>query len=368
MTSAPIATPVRLPRYRRAAGDVSLALTERDLRILQTVQSFRLLTSEHILALTGGSGQNILRRLQKLFHAGYLDRLSPRLTPTGGSVKMIYAITNKGVATLQKEGVLKEIKATDLNAQNRGLHDFSIGHRLLISHIRATFMLACQGTQLCSNPGVNATTSHATKKSNCQPNPDSGSGAQHYPNSIVKPNPDSGTGAVLHSYQNPNSQANRNPDSTNPNVDFLFWREGREIYDTIEVALPTKYARLPVAPDGFFATRDAQGRTHYFVEADRGTMTLKRFTQKLLAYAAYGKAKKHTEKFKIKHFRVLTVTSSALRCQNLARAAAAEADVRDRARLFLFTSEEKLALARPETVFEKIWTLPGSEAPCRILP
>jgi hypothetical protein len=133
------------------------------------------------------------------------------------------------------------------------------------------------------------------------------------------------------------------------------------------VALPQKYAQLPVAPDGFFATRDAQGRTHYFVEADRGTMTLKRFTQKLLAYAAYWKAKRHTEKFKIKHFRVLTVASSALRCQNLARAAAAAPDVRDRARMFLFTSEDKLALQHPESVFEKIWTMPGGEAPCSIL-
>jgi hypothetical protein len=312
----------RLPRYKRAAGDVSLVLTARDLEILRLVQSFRLLTSEHIQALTGGSDQNILRRLQKLFHAGYLDRLSPRLTPNGGSAKMIYAITNKGVATLQKEGVLKEVSTTDLNAQNRGLHDFSIDHRLLISHIRATFMLACQGKQRCSNPRVNASTSHATHLSGCQ---------------------------------------------GNQNLEFLFWREGREIYDTIEVALPNTYARLPVAPDGFFATRDAQGRTHYFVEADRGTMTLKRFTQKLLAYAAYWKAKRHTEKFKIKHFRVLTVTSSALRCENLTRAAAASTDVRDRARMFLFTSEDKLALARPESVFEKIWTVPGTQELCSIL-
>jgi hypothetical protein len=97
------------------------------------------------------------------------------------------------------------------------------------------------------------------------------------------------------------------------------------------------------------------------------SLALKRFTQKLLAYAAYWKAKRHIEKFKIKHFRVLTVASSAIRCQNLTRAAAASTDVRDRARLFLFTSEEKLALVRPESVFEKIWTMPGLKAPCSIL-
>jgi Replication-relaxation len=98
------------------------------------------------------------------------------------------------------------------------------------------------------------------------------------------------------------------------------------------VALPNTYGQFPVAPDGFFTSQDAQGRTHYFVEADRGTMTLKRFTQKLLAYAAHWRAKRHTEKFKIKHFRVLTVASSAVRCENLMRATAAAPDVRDRPR------------------------------------
>jgi hypothetical protein len=29
--------------------------------------------------------------------------------------------------------------------------------------------------------------------------------------------------------------------------------------------------------------------------------------------------------------------------------------------------EEKLVLQRPESVFEKIWTMPGGEVPCSIL-
>jgi hypothetical protein len=234
-------------------------------------------------------------------------------------------------------------------------------------------MLACQGKQLYSNPSVNA---NATHLSDCQ---DKGDYLQQStrnatfskPRQLTPGSGSRGSASTSHAtllrdcQVNQDQDQNQNQDSNN--LEFLFWREGREIYDTIEVALPTKYAQLPVAPDGFFATRDAQGRTHYFVEADRGTMTLKRFTQKLLAYAAYCKTKRHTEKFKIRHFRVLTVTSSALRCENLTRAAAATPDVRDLARMFLFTSEEKLALACPESVFEKIWTMPGLEAPCSIL-
>ena len=51
---------------------------------------------------------------------------------------------------------------------------------------------------------------------------------------------------------------------------LLFWREGRDLQDTIEVTLPEKYATVPVARDGFFGTRDARGRRlYFFVEADR---------------------------------------------------------------------------------------------------
>ena len=48
--------------------------------------------------------------------------------------------------------------------------------------------------------------------------------------------------------------------------------------------------------------RDAKGRSSFFVEADRGTMTLERFTRKLKAYAAYFRQKKHEEKFGITLF------------------------------------------------------------------
>jgi len=280
----------RLPRYKRAKPEVACVLTPRDLEILRLVESFRLVASEHVQLLVKGSDQGILRRLQALFHAGYLDRLRPRFTENGGSAKMIYAITNRGVQTLQKAGLIGKATQTDRNAQNRELRDFSIRHRLLISHIRAVLTAAC---------------------------------------------------------------ANRS------DVELAFWREGREIMDTIEVALPQKYATVPVAADGFFGTRDAQGRLYFFCESDCGSMQISRFTLKLQAYAAYRRAGKHTDKFGIKHFRVLTVTTSPARCQNLIAAAAANADIRKEGRMFLFTVAENLPLLEPAKIFDKIWTMPG---------
>ena len=103
-----------------------------------------------------------------------------------------------------------------------------------------------------------------------------------------------------------------------------------------------------------------------FVEADRGTMTLKRFSSKLKAYAEYWKQKRHIDKLKIKRFRVLTVTASDTRRKNLIRAAAAEDAIRSLGPLFLFATEKDLPLSRPENVFTKIWLAPAREEPCSI--
>ena len=97
-------------------------------------------------------------------------------------------------------------------------------------------------------------------------------------------------------------------------------------------------------------------------------MTRERFTRKLIAYATYDKAEKHKAKFGIRKFRVLTVTTGEARMQNLIRAASEAEEVRKApATMFLFTTEEKLALALPESIFEKIWTAPGRGEPCSIL-
>ncbi len=66
----------RLPRYKRVGQDrLPFRLQDRDREILTLVYNCRILTSRHIQCLTPGSDKGILSRLQKLYHAGYLDRL-----------------------------------------------------------------------------------------------------------------------------------------------------------------------------------------------------------------------------------------------------------------------------------------------------
>lgn len=279
-------SPKRLPRFRRAAVLSHCVLTPRDLDTLSRVVSYRLATSEHLQALDRGSGQGLLRRLQKLFHAGYLDRLLPRHVDGGGSAPMVYAITNRGIRALQKHGRLESASRTDWNAKNHSLHDLSIRHTLLVSQVRAVVELACG-----ARPGLR-----------------------------------------LH-----------------------FWKEGRELIDRVDVALPEGYAAVPVAPDAFFALEDAKGRMNFFLEADRGTMTVTRFVRKLQAYAACFRDGRHKDKFGIRFFRVLTVTTTPARTSNLVSAAIAEG-LAGLDRMFLFSSESQLSLDNPESVLSGIWT------------
>jgi hypothetical protein len=282
----------RLPRYRRVSAAAHLALTSRDRAILATVHHYRLVTSEHLTALTDGSNQGILRRLQKLFHAGLLDRVARPVRPTEGNAPMVYAITNRGVRELQKEGLVHSVTKTDWNAQNRDLHGYAIEHTLLISQVRAVLDRACRVT---------------------------------------------------------------------PEIALLTWQEGPKTFDAVEVALNAGYERVPVAPDAYFGLEDPKGRMYFFLEADRGTMTVPRVLRKFAAYAAYWRERRHEQKFGIRYFRVLTVTTGRKRRDHLLAAARNADCLLGLGRLFLITEEAHLRLDHPTAIFGRIWTTPADD-------
>lgn len=64
----------RRPRFKRVSNLPNMRLTTRDQAILSAVEHYRFLTTSQILSLVPGSRQNILRRLQRLYHGGSLDR------------------------------------------------------------------------------------------------------------------------------------------------------------------------------------------------------------------------------------------------------------------------------------------------------
>src|SRR4051794_8524182 len=93
----------RKPRFHRV--DVpNFALTARDLEIIKLVAQHRFMRSTHIIdLLQGSSRQGILRRLELLFHGGYLTRPRSQLEwyrKGSGSSPMVYSLGNRGIDLL----------------------------------------------------------------------------------------------------------------------------------------------------------------------------------------------------------------------------------------------------------------------------
>lgn len=93
----------RLPRFKRVATVAPIRLTARDHDILRLIHRHRFLRSHQIIALIGGSAQNLSRRLQWLFHHGYLERPRAQLQyyERSGSQTIAYGLGNKTGSLLQ---------------------------------------------------------------------------------------------------------------------------------------------------------------------------------------------------------------------------------------------------------------------------
>ena len=140
---------------------------------------------------------------------------------------------------------------------------------------------------------------------------------------------------------------------------LVAWQEGRGLHDTVNVSERAGLRRLPVRPDAFFTIADSRrpegaNRAHFFLEADRSTATQTRFTNKIRAYWHYLEQGLHTEKFSIKTFRVLTITLTDERAQNLSHLAASLLPERAR-KYFLFTSLKAFSLENPAPIFGDVY-------------
>jgi hypothetical protein len=137
------------------------------------------------------------------------------------------------------------------------------------------------------------------------------------------------------------------------------WQEGRGLFDSVVIRDPDGGRKLPVRPDAFFTMEDRRRNAganlfSFFLEIDRSTMPHKNFRDKILAYWHYREQGLHAKKWRIKGFRVLTVTLTDARARNLRDLAASI--LPDRARKhFLFTSADNYALGEPGPLLGAIW-------------
>lgn len=131
----------RKPKYTRVHS-VSFRLQGRDMKIIELIYPHRFLSSDLIVALIPGSKQGILRRLNFLFHAGYLDRPREQVKPfQPGSGPMVYALGNKGADLLHEVfGIPRE--NVDWTSKNREAKNVFLNHSLMVSTFMASLKLA----------------------------------------------------------------------------------------------------------------------------------------------------------------------------------------------------------------------------------
>lgn len=129
----------RLPRFQRVVKVAPIKLTERDQKIIRLIHRHRFLRSNQIIALIGGSAQNLSRRLQWLFHHGYLERPRAQLQyyERSGSKTIAYGLGNKS-------GSLLQLNPASWGEKNRGIGRMYLAHALLVSDVMVALELACR--------------------------------------------------------------------------------------------------------------------------------------------------------------------------------------------------------------------------------
>src|SRR5436190_15059841 len=147
LAPSPVVAP-RLPRFRRVEEPLSFQLTARDLAIVHLVARFRFLSSPQIARLVGGSHQQILRRLQVLFHAAYLDRPVAQKQQLAhvlddGNRPFVYGLGRQGAHVLAEAGagISDRLDWTTKNA--RATARF-LAHTIETAEAMIGFELACR--------------------------------------------------------------------------------------------------------------------------------------------------------------------------------------------------------------------------------
>ena len=113
--------------------------------------------------------------------------------------------------------------------------------------------------------------------------------------------------------------------------------------------------KIAVIPDGYLALNLGHRRAHFLLEIDRGTVSNRRWRERIQAYLKYVESGKYAERYRTRSLRVLTVTTGQRRMANLKRTTEATGGKA----LFWFTTLEKVT---PASIFRQpIWAVAGQE-------
>ena len=299
----------KLPRLQRVASNAipGFQLTPRDIEIVQAVYTYRALSTPQIDALffsepqtspkQGRVSSRCLHRLKLLFHSGFLRRKEQAQTLSDGRKPLLYFLDRHGAQYLAE---LAGCAVSDLDWDRQG-HEVGtlfLDHLLLSNDVRVAATLA----------------------------------------------------ARQHGYT------------------LTDWRDERTLRrdhhaEPITITAADGNAQqVTLIPDGFFLLETETANYHHFLEVDRATSTLqggqagkRDWARKVATYLAYFKSGAYQRRYQTQNLRILTVTTSQKRLQNL-KEVTEEAGGKKR---FWFTTADKIT---PASIFtEAIWQVASSD-------
>jgi hypothetical protein len=243
-------------RYAERYGNFTF--TARDFEILDLIYRYRYLEARHVRALIHGSGQQVTRRLQGLFHNQYIRRYVPRLRMRPdldpGATLMAYGLERRGARALQAHRARLAVERAGEPELVRWRKDYTrrtewfLEHQLMISNFRCVLELALRGT---------------------------------------------------------------------PAVELIHWDQGQDTW--LRVPIPGERTRfVRVAPDARFSLREAGQIRNFYLETDRSTEEHSQLLRKFVGYwwylqsSAYQQAHPHPRRVN-----VLFVTTGYQRMLNM---------------------------------------------------
>jgi hypothetical protein len=265
----------RLPRLRRVEAPKPFQLPARDVAIVHAVARFRFLSSVQIARCVGGSHQQILRRLRLLFDHAYLDRPAAQLLQLThvletGNQPLIYGLGRAGARLMADHGDTQADKL-DWTTKNTPATALFLAHTIETADAMIAFDSACK-----MNADVALIDHHA----------------------LIPFMPEA-------------TRKARDPFRCRVSISLPHQREA---------------LMLSVIPDRLFSLRFANDtRFNFALELDRGTMDIASRTlvgkssirRKLIGYHQAWLQKRHTERWGFQSFRVLMLTPSEKRLQNM---------------------------------------------------
>lgn len=132
------------PRFRRVGEPATVRLTDDDLAVLEHIERHRFLRTTDVYRLfPTRAPDRISRRLMQLYRAGYLDRPLSQINQyrSGGSQPLVYGLDGAGARLLAlRRG--ETVRSNDIRARNRRYARENLEHTLAVAQYMVGLELA----------------------------------------------------------------------------------------------------------------------------------------------------------------------------------------------------------------------------------